>query len=77
MCYEGAWILENTEGFPSLKFKKKKKFAFFVTFIELYVQICVLLIVLILHHQGETSCNLGEYFSHPELESLVCHNSSL
>lgn len=23
MCYEGAWILENTEGFPSLKFKKK------------------------------------------------------
>lgn len=46
-------------------------------FIELYVQRCVLLIVLILHHKVETSCNLGKYFSHPKLESLVCCNSSL
>lgn len=76
MCYEGAWILENTEGFPSLKLKKILQYIK-VMLIELYVQICVLLIVLLLHHQGETSCNLGEYFSHPELESLVCHNSSL
>lgn len=25
MCYDGAWILENTEDFPSVKLKKKKE----------------------------------------------------
>lgn len=77
VCCEGVWILENMEVTPPPKIQF---FNISSSSIYSYTSEGVLCIDIAFPERNKaTSCDLRKYFLkvYPELESLVCHNSSM